>query len=88
MQLLNSPITYQHYLITQTSSAATVHSSCIVGGVASLLLPYSEVEELILIRMQCGRLHGAAVHLKQQFLHWSLSRTTNKQLQAHKASSN
>jgi hypothetical protein len=54
MQLLNSPVTYQHYLITHTFSAATVHSSCIVGGMASLLLPYSEVEEVLLIHMHCG----------------------------------
>jgi hypothetical protein len=65
MQLVNSTITYQHYLITHTFSAVTVHSSCIVGGVASLLLPYSEVEELLLIHMQCGRLHGTTVHLTQ-----------------------
>jgi cytochrome bd-type quinol oxidase subunit 1 len=85
---LNSLITNQHYLITHTHtlSAATVHSSCVVGGVAGLLLPYSEVKELLPIHMQCGRLHNAAVHLTQQFLHWNLSRIDNKQLRSHKAS--
>jgi hypothetical protein len=30
----------------------TAHSSCVVGGVDNLLLPYYEVEDLLLIRMQ------------------------------------
>jgi hypothetical protein len=41
--LLNSPIIDEHYLIIHTYSGATAHSSCVAGGVASLLLPYSEV---------------------------------------------
>jgi hypothetical protein len=62
MQLLNSPITDEHYLIIHTFRGATAHSCCVAGGVTSLLLPNSEVEEL-LICMQWSRPHGAAVHL-------------------------
>jgi hypothetical protein len=62
MQLLNSPIIDEHYLIIHTLRGATAHSSCVAGGVASLLLPNSEVEEL-LICLQWSRPHGEAVHL-------------------------
>jgi hypothetical protein len=59
--LLNSQILSQQYLIIHTFNAGTIPSACVAGGVASLLSPYSEAEEL-LITMQCGR-HGAGVHL-------------------------
>jgi hypothetical protein len=62
MQLLNSPIIDEHHLIIHTFRGATAHSSCVAGGVASLLLPNSEVEEL-LICLKWSRPHGAAVHL-------------------------
>jgi hypothetical protein len=54
--LLNSSIIDQCYLLTHTFS----------GGEDGLLLPYSEVEELLLICMQCEGLRSAAcatVHL-------------------------
>jgi hypothetical protein len=60
---LYSQISDEHYLIIHTLRGAIAHSCCLAGGVASLLLPYSEVEALMLIHMQCGRSHGAAVHL-------------------------
>jgi hypothetical protein len=68
MQLLNSPIIDEHYLIIHTFRGATAE------GVASLLLPNSEVEEL-LICLQWSRPHGAAVHLTaisslQSLLDW------------------
>jgi hypothetical protein len=59
--LLNSSIIDEHYLIIHTFRGATAHSCCVAGGVASLLLPNSEVEEL-LICLQWSRPHGAAVH--------------------------
>jgi hypothetical protein len=62
MQLLNNPIIDVHYLIIHTFRGATAHSSCVAGGVSSLLLPNSEVDEL-LICLQLSRPHGAAVHL-------------------------
>jgi hypothetical protein len=62
MQLLNSPIIDEQYLITHTFSGATAHSPCVAGGVTSWLLPDSGVEEL-LICLQWSRPHGAAVHL-------------------------
>jgi hypothetical protein len=37
-------------------------SSCVAGEVASLLL-HTDVKALLLIHMQCGRPHGAAVLL-------------------------
>jgi hypothetical protein len=49
-------------LYIHTFRGATVHSSCVAGDVTSLLLPNSEVEEL-LISLQWSRPHGAAVHL-------------------------
>jgi hypothetical protein len=52
MQLLNSPVIDEHYLIIHTFKGA---------GNASLLLPNSEVEEL-LICLQWSRPQGAAVH--------------------------
>jgi hypothetical protein len=52
-----SPIIDEHYLIIHTFRGATAHSSCVAGGV-SLLLPNSEVEEL-LICLQWSRPHGA-----------------------------
>jgi hypothetical protein len=60
---LYSQISDEHYLIIHTLSGATAHSSCLAEGVASLLFHYSEAEDLLLIHMQCGRPHGAAVHL-------------------------
>jgi hypothetical protein len=62
MQLLNSPIIDEHYLIIHTFRGATAHSSCVARGVTSLLFPNSEVEEL-LICLQRSRPHRAAVHL-------------------------
>jgi hypothetical protein len=62
MQLLNSPIIDEHYLIIHTFRGATAHSSCVAESVASLLLPNSEDEEL-LICLQWSRPHGAADHL-------------------------
>jgi hypothetical protein len=53
MQLLNSTIIGKHYLIIHTFRGAAV---------ASLLLPNSEVEELLRC-LQWSRPHGAAVHL-------------------------
>jgi hypothetical protein len=44
--LFKSPI-IERYLVTCTFSAVTAHSSYVVGGVDGLLLPYSEVEELL-----------------------------------------
>jgi hypothetical protein len=63
VQLLNSPIIDEHYLIIHTFNGATAHSSCVAGGVISLLLPNSEVGEELLICLQRSRPHGAAVHL-------------------------
>jgi hypothetical protein len=70
MQLLNSPIINNHYLIIHTISGATAHSSRVARRVASLLLPNS-----VLICMQWSRPHGAAVHLTaisspQSLLDW------------------
>jgi hypothetical protein len=48
MQLLSRPIIDKHYLIIHTFRGATAHSSCVAEGVASLLLPISEVEELLI----------------------------------------
>jgi hypothetical protein len=61
MQLLNSPIIGEHYLIIHIFRGATVHSCCVAEGVTSLLLPNSEVEELLSCS-QWSRPHGAAVH--------------------------
>jgi hypothetical protein len=60
---LNSPVINQWYLIvTHTFSAVTAYSSFIDGRVDSLLLPCSKAEGLLLlIRMQCERLHGIAL---------------------------
>jgi hypothetical protein len=60
MQLLNRPIIDEYYLIIHTFRGATAHSSCVAGGVASLLLPNSAVEEL-LICLQWSRPHGNPV---------------------------
>jgi hypothetical protein len=62
MQLLNSPVIDEHYLIIHTFRGATAHSFCVAGGVDNLLLPNSEVEELLMF-LQWNRPHGAAVHL-------------------------
>jgi hypothetical protein len=62
MQLLNSPITDEHFLIIHTFRGATAHSCCVAEGAASLLLPNSEIEEL-LVWLQWSRPHGAAVSL-------------------------
>jgi hypothetical protein len=56
MQLLKSPIIYDHYLIIQTFSGVT--APCVVIWVASLLLRNS-----VPICMQWSKPHGAAVHL-------------------------
>jgi hypothetical protein len=79
-----NPILDEHYLILHTLRGATAHSSCVAGGVASLPLPNSEVEDL-LICLQWSRPHGAAAHLTG-ISYCSLSWTDNKQLQSHKAS--
>jgi hypothetical protein len=43
MQLLNSPIIDEHYLIIHTFRGVTAHSSCVAGGVASPLLPDADL---------------------------------------------
>jgi hypothetical protein len=52
MQLLKP--SDKHYLKTHLN-VTTAYSFCVAGRVASLLLPYPEVEDLLLIHMQCGR---------------------------------
>jgi hypothetical protein len=59
---LKSPV-IELYLIIHTFIGATAHTSCVPGRLASLLHPHSEVEELLLIHMQCDGPHGAAFRL-------------------------